>query len=79
MGAFAFGRKFGNAVERNRARRRLRAAFSQAWEIAPGPDGAFLLSGSRSVLNAEFEQLVAAVADCLSKLSSRTPALAGGR
>lgn len=29
--AYAFGRRFGTAVERNRARRRLRDAFTTAW------------------------------------------------
>jgi ribonuclease P protein component len=68
MLAFAFGRKFGNAVERNRARRRLRAAFAQAWDPNVGPTGAFLVAGSRSVLTDDFDRLVADVAGCIRQL-----------
>jgi ribonuclease P protein component len=59
--AFAIGRRFGNAVERNRARRRLRAAFATGWVASPGPLGAYLLSGTRSLLTVEFGELVSAV------------------
>lgn len=67
--AFAFGRKFGNAVERNRARRRLRAAFVESWDPTVGPPGAYLLSGNRSVLSAEFDRLVTGVKQCLAQLA----------
>ncbi len=63
---FAFGRKFGPAVERNRARRRVKAAFERAWCASPGPAGAYLLTGSRSLLSADFERMVAWVDTCLA-------------
>ena len=68
MVAFAFGRKFGNAVQRNRARRRLRAAFADAWNPAAHPPGAYLISGRRSVLTDDYTSLVDDVQLCLQQL-----------
>ncbi len=72
--AFAFGRKFGNAVERNRARRRLRAAFGEMWNPVEGPQGAFLIAGNRSVLTDSYPSLLASVDDCLAELRRRVGA-----
>jgi ribonuclease P protein component len=68
--AFAIGRSFGGAVERNRGRRRLRAAFVEAWRRLPLErverlGGAYLLSGSRALLRTPFERLVGDVERCL--------------
>lgn len=68
--AFALGRKFGTAVERNRARRRLRAAFESVWDPDRGPRGAYLVAGNRSVLTADFSTLVASVGGCLEQLAA---------
>ena len=75
--AFALGRKFGTAVERNRARRRLRDAFTQSWgqhketvEPALQLHGAFLLSGHRGLLTAPFDRLVSDLTNCFAKLIS---------
>ena len=68
--AFAVNRKFGNAVDRNRARRRLRNAFDQA--ISSYEDlfaGAFMLFGSRKVLSRDFQQLVEDLESCCAQLS----------
>ncbi len=77
--AYALGRGFGTAVERNRARRRLRDAFAQSWldHTTTTPptlrlDGAFLLSGHRRLLSAPFDQLVDDVSTCLSRLAAIT-------
>lgn len=67
--AFSFGRRFGPAVERNRARRRVRAAFDRAWTERRGPTGAFLLSGSPKLLVVDFEALVSCVESCLDQLA----------
>ncbi len=75
--AFAIGRSFGNAVERNRGRRRLKAAFIQALDHRGTPTpaatfdplgGAFLLTGSRGLLTERFTTLVEDVEACLDKL-----------
>jgi ribonuclease P protein component len=54
--AYAIGRRFGTAVERNRARRRLRAAVAMdAAELRPG--GAYLFAAERSVMTLPFPTL----------------------
>lgn len=64
--AMALGRRFGTAVERNRARRRLRSAFIAAWQLSAGPAGAYLLTGNRSLLTMPFEKLVTRIDECLA-------------
>ena len=54
--AYAIGRRFGTAVERNRARRRLRAAVAlDAGELRPG--GVYLFAADRSVMTLPFPTL----------------------
>jgi ribonuclease P protein component len=67
--AFGLGRRFGNAVDRNRARRRLRAAFERAWRSLDGaaPTGVYLMTADRQVLSAGFDSLVGSVRSCLLK------------
>ncbi|MCP3989842.1 MAG: ribonuclease P protein component [Actinomycetia bacterium] len=74
--ALALGRRFGNAVDRNRGRRRLRAAFGTAWSARSAdrgatPAGAFLLSGSRRLLRDPFDSIVTSIISCLDQLESR--------
>lgn len=61
--SFAFPRSFGNAVERNRAKRRLRHAFLDA--DGASCDGTFLMTASRAVLDLQYDHLVADVRRCL--------------
>lgn len=81
--ALAIGKRFGNAVERNRGRRRCRAAFGRAWDErsveARGPlAGAYLLTARRSVLDAPFPSVVSAMSACLNDLeSARNPSQEG--
>jgi ribonuclease P protein component len=70
--AFAFGRRFGPAVDRNRARRRLRAAFLEARRRSD-PLGAYQLAGSRAVLHERFDRLVVSLRSCFDELSARHP------
>lgn len=79
--AFGLGRRFGTAVERNRARRRLRAAFeaASASTRAPGaiepevavPLGAYLLAADRAVLAAPFPTLVESIERCVAQVRDR--------
>ena len=50
------GRSVGGAVERNRAKRRLRAALGR---VVLRPDGDYVIIAGRAVLEARFEELVA--------------------
>jgi ribonuclease P protein component len=54
--AYAIGRRFGTAVERNRARRRLRAAIAlDAALLLPG--GAYLVAADRAIMTLPFPTL----------------------
>jgi ribonuclease P protein component len=62
--AYAIPRSVGNAVERNRVRRRLRAAVAgHAAELGTG--AAYLLGADRRVLHAPFTSLDRAVCELL--------------
>lgn len=67
--AFAIGKKFGTAVERNRARRRLRAAFHEVAADRILPAGAYQVSCSRAVLDSEYARLTASLERCLAQLA----------
>ena len=78
--AFAIGKPFGSAVERNRGRRRLKEAFLAAWRSGSGQRaerlrGVFLLSGTRDLLHAPFRDLVDDVDACLDLLAARRAAV----
>ena len=62
--AYALGRRFGTAVERNRARRRLRAAVALD-EALLLPGGAYLLAADRAVMTIPFPTLRGHVATLL--------------
>jgi ribonuclease P protein component len=67
--AYAVGRKAGSAVDRNRIRRRLRAAVAgSAAAFAAG--GAYLLEADRAVLTTPFDDLCVAVSSAAHASSS---------
>jgi ribonuclease P protein component len=65
--AYAIGRRFGTAVERNRARRRLRAAIAldEALLLA---GGAYLVAADRSVMTVPFTTLRGYVTTLLAQV-----------
>ena len=64
--AYAVGRRVGNAVTRNRVRRRLRAAVGQAAELRPG---AYLVAAGPEAARSSFEELRRQVATALTAAS----------
>jgi ribonuclease P protein component len=64
---FTVSRRVGNAVVRNRVRRRLKDAVKRAaMDVKPGHD--YVLVARTAVLTREFDQLVADFAGALSRL-----------
>ena len=67
--AFAVGRNLGDAVSRNRARRRLRAVMV---EIAPELEGhAWLVGASPEVLTSDFADLRTSASSAVRQLAGR--------
>ena len=72
--AYALGRKVGNAVRRNRLRRRLRAIVA---ERAPDlPVGAYVVRSTDAGPTLEFDELKVAMSRALEKATSRAPGMA---
>ena len=61
---FAVSRRVGNAVTRNRVRRRLRAAL-QAEGAVVREDSAYLVGATPAAAGASYDELRAALGDCL--------------
>ncbi len=57
--AFAIGQKFGPAVSRNRARRRIDAAIEAIGHKTTPPAGDYLFACSSSILTLDFVELMA--------------------
>ena len=80
--AFAISRSFGNAVQRNRARRRLRHALAEALEQFGAPArrplaGDLLVSCSPRVLDLPYQSLVGECGVLLANAASKLPSDAG--
>lgn len=73
--AFAITRKFGPAVDRNRIRRRLRAAIAELAGRSPSPvaSGAYLLTVRPEALTRTFTQLTQDLEHAFDKLSMTGP------
>lgn len=73
---FVIGRQFGTAVDRNRARRRLRAALREIDAQRSLAHGAYLFRPNRRVLTAPFDDLtvsVAAAIDAITESAGTSP------
>jgi ribonuclease P protein component len=64
---FAIGKKYGSAVERNRLRRRLRAAVSAA--TTPLTSGFYVISADPAAARAPFAELVTAIDGVATKVA----------
>ncbi|MFP4511591.1 MAG: ribonuclease P protein component [Acidimicrobiales bacterium] len=65
---YAIGRQVGNAVVRNRLRRRLRAVLSEMDHDGSIPPGVYLVGADPSASDASFEELRARMQRVVSKL-----------
>ncbi len=69
--AFGLNRKFGKAVERNRARRRLRSAFVSVVDEGLARPGSFLVSAKRDILTVNYDEIVSSIRRCLVRLDTK--------
>ncbi len=76
--AVAAGRKLGNAVVRNRAKRRLREAIHQLWDrIVPGTQ--LLLIARAGCLEAPFDTIIQKLKELLERAGVAAAAQEGDR
>jgi ribonuclease P protein component len=72
---FTVTKKIGDAVERNRIRRRLKEALRRAGAVAPSPDHDYVLMARREALTRPFAELIADIERAFAQMSRRaTPA-----
>ena len=70
---FTVSRKVGNAVARNRARRRLRAAVDQVIPTRARPGHDFVVIGRAATLTRPFNALVGDLTTALQRLDALDP------
>ena len=70
---FVLTKKTGNAVERNRMRRRLRAAIREIKVLAGSEPNDFVIVGRRALLTASFDTILSELTQGLSRVRPRSP------
>ena len=68
---FAIGRHVGNAVLRNRCRRRVRAAFGDVVRDRDVPEGGFLFRPTAAIATMPFDSLVELVTSLIDELDKK--------
>lgn len=69
---FVLTKKTGNAVERNRMRRRLRAAIRETKAVVGSEPNDFVIVGRRALLSASFDSIVTELTQGLSRVKPRS-------
>jgi len=69
---FVLTKKTGNAVERNRMRRRLRAAIRETKALAGSEPNDFVIVGRRALLAAPFNSILSELTQGLSRVRPRS-------
>ena len=67
--AFALTKRFGNAVKRNKARRKLKSAFGVAFNDSSKIFGAYLISASPKILNAPHSKIIDDLKICFNMMN----------
>lgn len=70
---FVLTKKTGNAVERNRMRRRLRAAIRETKALAGSEPNDFVIVGRRALLTASFDTILSELTQGLPRVKPRSP------
>jgi ribonuclease P protein component len=75
---FTVTKKVGDAVERNRIRRRLKEALRQAGAVAPSPGHDYVLMARREALTRPFAALIADIERAFAQMSRPKPPIRAG-